>query len=291
MNWQTFRRVAATLFLVLCAIVITISLWRYYEVYPRTPDGKVRADVILVAPDVSGLVTHVFVKDNQNVRAGTPLFEIDRQRFQIDADHAHAVLAAKEASLAQAERVARRNQSLGTLVATEDKEQSRATVDEKNAEVRQAKSDVAAAEINLARTIVKASVDGKITNLNLRPGAYATAGKPLFALIDKSSIHIDGYFEETKLWNIHIGDAARVRLMGDRELLNGHVQSIAGGIEDRDRVTGGTLMADVNPTFSWIRLAQRIPVRIALDNIPPDISLILGRTAAVDIEPAKGQNK
>lgn len=291
MNWQVFRRVAATGFLVLCAIIITVSLWRYYEVYPRTPDGKVRADVILVAPDVSGLVTRVFVKDNQNVRAGTPLFEIDRQRFQIEADHARAVLAAKEAALKQAQRVARRNAALGNLVATEDREKSVADVDEKSAELQQAQSDVAAAQVNLARTVVKAATDGKITNLNLRPGAYATTGKPLFALIDRHSIHIDGYFEETKLSNIHIGDTARIRLMGDSKLLRGHVQSIAGGIEDRDRTTGGNLMADVNPTFSWIRLAQRIPVRIVLDDVPPDISLILGRTAAVDIEPAEASQK
>lgn len=284
MKWSLIRGFAITGCVLLIAIFFVITLWRYYEVYPRTPDGKVRADIVLVAPDVSGLISHVYVHDNQHVKAGDVLFEIDKQRFALELKHAEALLAQKQAALAQATRVVRRNASLGTLVSTEDRETAQSSADVLSAESRQAEADVATAKLNLDRATVKATVDGKISNLNLVPGAYATAGKAVFALIDLHSIHVDGYFEETKLQRIHIGDKVRIRLMGDSRILQGHVASIAGGIEDRDRGTGGNLLADVNPTFSWVRLAQRIPVRIAIDEHPADIDLVLGRTAAVEIQ-------
>lgn len=288
MNWSLIKRMALTIIMVVCAVGITIALWRYYEVAPRTPDGKVRADVVLVSPDVTGLITKVFVTDNQHVKAGDALFEIDRQRFKIEAERAEAALNAKQIALAQAMRVSHRNAKLDDLVAREDVERGQESVDVLSAEVRQAEADVAVAELNLSRSTVKASVDGVVTNFSLRPGSYATSGKAVFALIDLHSIHIDGYFEETKLHSIHVGDAVRIHLMGESRILNGHVISISGGIEDRDRATGGNLLADVNPTFSWVRLAQRIPVRIAIDEQPKGIDLVLGRTAAVEvIEPHK----
>lgn len=287
MNWSLYRRMALTIITAVCAIGISVALWRYYEVSPRTPDGKIRADIVLVSPDVTGLVTKVFVIDNQHVKAGDTLFEIDRERFKIEAERSEAALHAKQIALTQAMRVSHRNAKLDDLVAREDVEQGQEKVDELSAEVRLAEADVAAAKLNLARSTVKASVDGIITNFSLRPGSYATSGKPVFALIDLHSIHIDGYFEETKLHGIHVGDAVRIHLMGESRILSGHVLSIAGGIEDRDRATGGNLLADVNPTFSWIRLAQRIPVRIAIDERPAGIDLVLGRTAAVEVLPLK----
>lgn len=283
MKWSLIRSVAITSCALLIAIFFVITLWRYYEVYPRTPDGKVRADIVLVAPDVSGLVSHVYVHDNQRVKTGDVLFEIDKLRFALELKHAQALLAEKQAALTQATRVVRRNTALGPLVPTEEREKGQETADVLSAELRQAEADVDTAKLNLDRSTVRATVDGKISNLNLVPGAYTTAGKAVFALIDLRSIHVDGYFEETKLQRIHVGDKVRIRLMGDSRILQGHVASIAGGIEDRDRGTGGNLLADVNPTFSWVRLAQRIPVRIAIDERPADIDLVLGRTAAVEI--------
>jgi RND family efflux transporter MFP subunit len=283
MNWFRYKKIAITAVSTLCAMAIVLIAWRYYEVYPRTPDGRIRADIVPIAPDVTGLITRVFVVDNQTVKAGDALFEIDKQRFQIDADRAQAALLAKRVALAQAERVAHRNAALNGLVSKEEKEAGQEKVDELAADVQQAETDLAIANLNLARSTVKASVDGKVTNLSLRPGAYASAGKPVFALIDSRSIHVDGYFEETKLRRIHVGDAVRILLMGESRPLRGHVLSISGGIEDRDRATGGNLLADVNPTFSWIRLAQRIPVRIAIDERPTELNLVLGRTAAVEI--------
>jgi len=283
MNWSKLGKLAVTAVFVIAAGIAVLAAWRYYEVYPRTPDGKVRADIVLVTPDVTGLVTKVFVKDDQVVKAGQPLFEIDTQRFALETERAKGALASVEAALGQAQRVAKRDRALHALVAREEAEQSSSKVEELKAQQRQAKAALATAELNLERSLVRASVDGKIANFSLLPGAYATAGKPVFALIATHSIHVDGYFEETKLGRIHIGDTVRIHLMGESRDLKGHVVGIAGGIEDRDRTTGGNLLADVNPTFSWIRLAQRVPVRIAIDERPAGVELVPGRTASVDV--------
>ena len=132
------------------------------------------------------------------------------------------------------------------------------------------------AQLNLDRSEVRASVDGMVTNFSMRPGDYVTAGAPIFALIDSDSIYVEGYFEETKLPQIQAGDRARVRLMGESQLIEGHVQSIAGGIADRERQASNDLLANIAPTFSWVRLAQRVPVRIALDHVPPGVRLLVG---------------
>jgi multidrug resistance efflux pump len=144
------------------------------------------------------------------------------------------------------------------------------------------------AQLNLDRSEVRASVNGIISNMDLRPGTYVAAGKGIMALVDTDSLHVDGYFEETKLPRIHVGDNVTIRLMGDSTRLHGHVESIAAGIEDRDRTAGSNLLANVTPTFSWVRLAQRVPVRVALDNIPETTKLVAGRTATVEVLPTNG---
>lgn len=278
-------RVAVTLVVVAVACLAAQRLWIHYEEEPWTRDGRVRADVVQVAPDVSGLVTQVFVRDNQPVAAGTPLFEVDRPRYRLAVAQARAAIAAQQVQLAQARREARRDRELGDLVAGEVREQSLAKVAQLEAMLAQARVALDTAELNLARTLVRAGVAGTVTNLDLRPGDYASAGHPTFAIIDRASLHVIGYFEETKLPRIHVGDAVRVRLMGDDGALAGHVQSIAGGIEDRDRSAGANLLANVNPTFSWVRLAQRIPVRVTIDRLPAGTSLVVGRTATVEVVP------
>ncbi|MBO9623338.1 MAG: efflux RND transporter periplasmic adaptor subunit [Sphingomonas sp.] len=281
-------RVVVTLFVVALAAVAGQRLWAHYEEEPWTRDGRIRADVVQVAPDVSGLVTAVLVKDNQQVSAGTPLFEIDRPRYRLAVAQAASAVAAQQVQLAQARREAARNQELGELVAGEVREQGLARVAQLEASLAQARVALDTAKLNLSRTLVRASVAGTVTNLTLRPGDYATAGHPEFAVIDRSSLHIIGYFEETKLPRIHVGDPVRVQLMGDDRVIQGHVQSVAGGIEDRDRSPGANLLANVNPTFSWVRLAQRIPVRVAIDQAPAGAELVVGRTATVEIvAPAK----
>jgi multidrug resistance efflux pump len=148
----------------------------------------------------------------------------------------------------------------------------------------QAVADRDLAKLNLARSEVRAAVNGVVTNMELRPGTYLNPGKGVMALLDSDTLHVEGYFEETKLQRIHLGDAVNVRLMGSRHALPGRVESVAAGIEDRDRRSGETLLANVNPTFNWVRLAQRVPVRIALDHAARN-ELVAGATATVEVLP------
>src|SRR6202035_4506212 len=190
-----------------------------------TRDGRIRADVVAVAPDVTGFVVSVAVVDNQVVRKGDPLFQLDRARYEIALRQALAAIARERAVLAEARREARRNESLGDVVAFEASEQSEARGEEAAANLEQGLADVAAAQLNLQRTLVVAPVNGVVTNLELRPGDYFTAGREALALVDADSLHVDGYFEETKLPHIHVHDRVSVQLMGESRILYGRVQS------------------------------------------------------------------
>jgi len=284
---DTLRRIGLTLVLTLVAVLVAWRLWVYYMLDPWTRDGRVRADVVEIAPDVSGLVTQVMVHDNQVVKVGDTLFVIDRSRYEQAVKEARAALLNVRSQLAQAEREDRRNWGLSNLVSTEQREQGSSRSEELRAGVAEAEAALEVARINLERTEVKASVNGPVTNFDLRPGAYAVAGHPVLALVDEDSLYIAGYFEENKIPRIHVGDDVRVRLLGESVTLHGHVDSIAGGIDDRERGASSNLLANINPTFNWVRLPQRIPVRVKLD--PPStpasdqVRLIMGRTATVEI--------
>jgi multidrug resistance efflux pump len=292
MTWLgTFlARLLVTLVTVAVAIFVGWQLWLYYMDAPWTRDGRVRADVVAVAPDVSGLVTEVMVHDNQEVNAGDVLFRIDRDRFALALRQALANVAGRKASLDLANADLRRYQQLSDNVVSREKlEQVQATQQQAQAAYDQALADQDVAQLNLARSEVKASVPGTVTNVDLRPGAYVSAGHGVMALVDRDSIHVDGYFEETKLPRIRMGDPVRVHLMGQNLDLTGHVESIATGIEDRERSEGANLLANVNPSFTWVRLAQRVPVRVKLDPVPDGVQLIAGRTATVEVNPGESQ--
>jgi multidrug resistance efflux pump len=184
-------------------------------------------------------------------------------------------------SVEEVERGAERVAQLNAAVA-----EAQATVSRAHAAVSQAKASRDTARLNLERTIVVAPVDGVTANVQLQPGDYLTRGHPVFAVIDTASLHVDGYFEETKLRQIRVGERATIELMGDGRRFDGHVESISPAIQDRERTPSGELLANVNPTFNWVRLAQRVPVRIYIDHAPPDLLLIAGRTATVVIHPA-----
>lgn len=281
-------RSAATIVIVVLAVFVALWLWRHYERSPWTRDGRVRADVVRVTPDINGLVTEVDVRDNQPVRAGDLLFVIDKPRYSLAVTQADAAVASARATLAQARREAQRDLALGDLVAAEAHEQNVARVATAQAALAQAITAREAARLNLARTRVTASVNGTVTNLDLHPGDYVAAGQQALALIDRDSLRVEGYFEETKLPLIRIGAPVTVHLMGEPRALKGRVESIASGINDATRSNAGNLLPTVEPTFSWVRLAQRIPVRIKLIDVPPEIRLISGRTATVDIQPVAG---
>ena len=277
------RRFAVTAIAVAVAAVIGWQLWIYYLEAPWTRDGRVRADVVQVAADVSGLVSDVMVHDNQAVKKGDVLFRIDPARFQIALRDAQGNVDSKLAASQEAERETTRYNRLNALSVSEEQQQQRgATATEAQAyEQALASRDLAA--LNLSRSEVRAPVNGFVTNFDMRPGDYVDAGRPLFALIDSDSFYVDGYFEETKLPRIKVGDPARVYLIGERAVIEGHVESVAGGIADRERQGSADLLANVNPTFSWVRLAQRVPVRVALDHVPAGVRLVTGRTATVAV--------
>jgi multidrug resistance efflux pump len=279
-------RWSITALLVFAAAVVAIWLWNRYETAPWTRDGHVYADVVRVSPDIGGLVTEVDVHDNERVRKGQLLFVIDRPRYTDALAQADATIASARATLEQAKRVARRDRALGDLVATEAREEDDAKVQTSFATLNQALAARSTVQLNLQRTAVAASVNGYVTNLALRPGDYLGAGTQALAMIDLDSIRIEGYFEETKLRHITVGDQARIRLMGDDDDMIGHVESMAGGIADDQRSNSPNQLPTVNPTFTWVRLAQRIPVRIHVDRMPPGTRLILGRTATVAILPS-----
>ncbi|MGY3041121.1 multidrug resistance efflux pump [Rhodanobacter sp. TND4EL1] len=329
MKIQSLLRLLITTVVVVLAVLLGHALWKHYLYSPWTRDGRVRAEVVRVAPDVSGLVTRVAVIDNQLVHKGDVLFAIDPARFSNALAQAQANLDATEASARAAgasigsalaaanarkaeyemyQEQARRRQQLGDLIAKEDRNdavstansaratwqqakaggsQADAAREQAQAAVEQARVELDLAKLNLQRTEVRAPVDGYVTNLDVRVGDYAAAGSARLALVDNHSYYIYGYFEETKLPQLRVGDPVDIRLMAGGVHLKGTISGIAHGITDSDNPTGSDLLADVNPTFSWVRLAQRVPVRIAIDShsLPDGTLLAAGMTATIEVQP------
>ena len=279
----TLGRVVLTLLVVTFACVVVWRMTMYYMFAPWTRDGHIRADVVQIAPDVSGLIKQVDVRDNQPVIRDQVLFVIDQERFKLALRQAEATEADRKETLAQAQRESRRNRGLGNLVSRESLEESQSREMRAQAALTEAQVAVDSAKLNLERTVVRSPVDGHVNDRAPRLNEFVTAGRPVLSIVDSSSFHIDGYFEETKLEGIHVGQRVDIRVMGDNARLRGHVESIVAGIEDRDRTSGQNLLPNVNPAFSWVRLAQRIPVRIAFDDVPEDFRMIAGRTATVSI--------
>lgn len=266
-----------------CAGVLGWHMYDYYMRAPWTRDGHVRADVVGVAPDVAGLITQVLVHDNEDVQTGQALFRIDPQRYQLALTQAEADVTSARAALDYATSNADRYDNLaGKDVASEQAAQeARATKLQAAATLQH---DLAArdlAQLNLERSTVRATVSGRLTNFTLQPGDYASAGTMVASLIDTASIHVSGYFEETKLDRITLGAPARITLMAGGKVLQGHVEGIAGGIADQQRNESTGALPNVTATFTWVRLAQRVPVDIRIDGETRD--LVVGSTATVEI--------
>ncbi|WP_250492207.1 HlyD family secretion protein [Caballeronia sp. GAWG1-1] len=265
------------------ALVIGRMLWVHYMNDPWTRDGRVRADVVNVAPDVSGAVVQMPLHDNQFVKKGDLLLEIDPSHYQIAVEQAQANVAARAAELRMRRADAARRADMDALVVSKEaRENSMQTASTAEAQLQQANAALDAAKLNLERTKVFSPVDGYVTNLNVYRGDYATAGAAKLAIVDSHSFWVYGYFEETKLPHVKIGDKAHIRLMSGGEL-TGHVESISRGIYDRDNPQSRELLADVNPTFNWVRLAQRVPVRVKIDDVPEGVLLAAGTTCTVVI--------
>lgn len=302
----------STLLVAAVALIAVWLVWNYYMQSPWTRDGKVRAEQVSITPQVSGSITSLNIRDNQHVKAGDILFQLDQTPFHIAVMNAQAQQAKAEsdkaialsefskaqADMAKARREAARRRDLPkNFISSEDldtvnialqtaqasAEAAKARVAAAVASVKAAEAALAHAQWQLSQTVVKAPVDGWVTNLSTRTGDYAAVGHPVFALVDSHSFYVVGYFEETKLKHIKPGDKAGIVLYSNGDKLQGHVSSIGRAISDQSVGAEGSLVPDVKPTIPWVRLAQRVPVRIEFDKLPDDAVLVSGTTCTVSI--------
>jgi multidrug resistance efflux pump len=275
-----------TLAVIAVAGALGWAMWNAYMGAPWTRDGTVRAYVVTMAPQVAGQIVELPVADNQFVHKGDLLMVIDPTNYKIAVSLAEAAVQQAQANAENVEREARRRQELTSLAVTKEEKQtyaSNATVAQ--AQLQQAQANLDQARVNLQRTEIRSPVNGWVTNLLAQLGDYANVGQNEISLVDADSFWVDGYFEETNLEPIQVGDPASVKLMGYRQIVRGHVGSIARGINVANAQPNGEGLATVNPIFTWVRLAQRIPVRIHIDQVPEGVVLAAGMTATVQIDP------
>ena len=280
-------RIFLTLVVVAAAAFLGYEMASYYLYSPWTRDARIRADVVTVAPDVSGYVTDVNVRNNQFVRKGDILFKIEQDRYRLALANAEASLAAQYAQreMLQQQLERRAKLTLGLSITAENLDNARRQFESAAANHKQATAARDVAALNLERTEVRAPVNGFVTNLNnLAPGVYGSQGKGVLALIDSDSYSVDAYFEETKIPRIVPGSRVEIHLMDGAGTLQGRVEGIARGITDPDNKNGPELLASVNANFTWVRLAQRIPVRIRLTDVPPGVLISAGMTCTAIVK-------
>ncbi|WP_409278704.1 efflux RND transporter periplasmic adaptor subunit [Pseudomonas defluvii] len=286
---KKFFSLIATLLVLAAAVVIGRQLWVQYMNTPWTRDGRVRADIINVAADVPGYVVDVPVRDNQLVKKGDLLMQIDPEHYELEVKQAQALVASRKATWEMRKVNASRRADMDNLVISkENRDDASNIANSAMADYQHAQAQLAAAELNLKRTRILATVDGYVTNLNVHRGDYARTGEAKMAVVDKNSFWVYGFFEETKLPHVRVGDQAELQMMSG-EMLKGHVESISRGIYDRDNPESRELIADVNPTFNWVRLAQRVPVRIHIDEVPEGFLLAAGTTCTVVVKQGKSE--
>lgn len=274
----------STLLVLAFAVVAGWWMWNFYMQSPWTRDGKIRAEQVSVTPQVSGTISSLLVKDNQLVKQGEVLFRIDDTPFRIAVLNAQAQLAKAQSDLAKANNEATRRRHLSrNYISAEDLDTANLNVKAMQANLEVAQATLKRAEWELSQTVVRAPVDGWITNLSTRTGNYASTGQPLFALVDSHSFYVIGYFEETKLRHIRVGAPAQITLYSNSQKLQGHVSSIGRAIYDQSVETDSGLVPDIKPNVPWVRLAQRVPVRFTFDSLPTDITLVSGTTCTVSI--------
>jgi RND family efflux transporter MFP subunit len=290
----TPREPAGVVPLLITLSVLTLAAglgWIAWEIYVETPwtrDGTVRAYVVTMAPEVSGRIVELPIVDNQFVHKGDLLMVIEPTDYKIAVSRAEAAVVQTQISARNAEREAKRRQHLVVIdaVAVEQAQTFQSTAIASRAQYDQAVANLDQARVNLARTQIRSPVNGWVTNLLAQREDFASVGQKLISLVDADSFWVDAYFEETLLHSIHSGDRAKVRLMGYRHIVIGHVASIARAINVPNAQPNDQGVATTNPIFTWVRLAQRIPVRIHIDQVPGDVHLAAGMTATVEIENA-----
>ena len=280
-------RFCITALLLGAALCVGKTAWDRYMESAWTRDGRVKADVVNIGADVAGTVTEVRVHDNELVERGDVLFIVDKARYAAALAQANAQLATQQVEQGRRSKEAARRAGLDdTIVSAENRDGALFAAGTATAQYQGALAARELARLNLERTVVRAPVSGYVTNLNVHAGDFAAVGAAKLAVIDRASFYVVAYFEETKLPLLKARAPVEISLMGGGALLHGRIDSIAHGISDRDAGTGRELLADVNPTFNWVRLAQRVPVRIALDRLPSGTALVAGTTCTVTVTAA-----
>lgn len=290
MNASRLLRIFIPLFR--CAVTLTVLvsgvhasrlLWQHYRVEPWTRDGRVNAESVEIVPEVSGKVARIFVADNREVLKGEILFEIDSRSYALALQQAEANLSSRrhELSLAQIQVDRRRPLASQHAISAEELQRAENALSIASSALDSALAARDSAKLELDRTTIVSPVNGYVTNFHLRQGDYAAAEQGQFSIIDRDSFWVAAYFEETKIPAVHERDQVRIDLMGGSRPLHGHVESISRGIADP--TTAGAGLANVDPVFNWVRLAQRIPVRIHLDDVPAGVFLSSGMTCNVHV--------
>jgi multidrug resistance efflux pump len=285
--------ILVTLGTVAVAAWLAWAMWEAYMGAPWTRDGTVRAYVVTMAPEVAGRIVKLPVVDNQFVRKGDELFEIEPENYRIALQGAQAQAQRDAAALDYARADQGRKATLEAEGWTSQNvyQLVTSTLRQLEAAIAVDQASIAKAQLDLSRTVVRAPVNGYVTNLLAQLGDYANAGQKLISLVDADSYWIDGYFEETSLSRINDGDPATVKLMGYSQIIRGHVIGVARGINVPNALPDQAGLASVNPIFTWVRLAQRVPVRIHIDQVPDGVRLVAGMTATVQIDPRPEASK
>ena len=282
----------ATVAIALVALLIAVLTWQQYVTAPWTRDGTVRVQVANVAPQVSGQINDIRVVDNQFVHKGDVLYTIESFDFEVAQLTGVATVQQRAADLQVKQVESERRQHLTNLATTVEEQQIFAgNAVQAKAALDAAQQRLAQAEVNLKRTKVLSPVNGYVTNLLMRVGDFAHAGTSNISVIDVDSFWIDGYFEETKMARICVGDRAEAKLMGYAQPIIGHVGTVTRGISASNAAAGTQGLPNVDPVYTWVRLAQRVPVRVAVDNVPQGVPLVSGMTATVTIRPATDDHR
>lgn len=286
---KQLKKIALTVFNL--ALIGAVAYYAYYafEEYihnPWTRDGQVRGHVIQVSPRVSGMIVNIAVLDNQLVQPGDLLFEIDTEPFEIAIAQAEANLKRQQINSQgrkiEYDRLQEIYQKDAGAISEKDLIRRETSYNESLSNIDAAKEQLRGAKLNHTYTRVYASVEGYVSNVNFQIGTQAVANNPILALVDSNSFWVFGYFRESQIGEISLGDDARVTLMAYPDMpLSGHIESLGWGIAPADGTVGYNLLPSIKPVFQWIRLAQRIPVRVELDEIPEGVELRFGLTASV----------
>ncbi len=283
---RRFIRFLLTSILVAAAVFAIVGLWQHYMVAPWTRDGQVRAQVANIAPQVPGQIVELNAKDNAFVHLGDLLYVIDQANYKVRLALAQADVASKAADLRVKEAANERRQKLTTLsTSIEEKQTYEGQYTQAQSAYQSALANLDQAKIDLERTEVRSPVNGYVTNLLLRIGDYANTGISNISVIDSDSFWVNGYFEETKLGSFKVGDPAQIQLMGFGAPISGRVESITRGISTANATVSTQGLPSVEPIYTWVRLAQRIPVRVKIDKVPDGVTLAAGMTATVIVTP------